>query len=291
MIRQASESILVNSAEPLLRDPEETERLKNESGERCIQLLITKSKEKVRVAVAWNCFMVLFGKAIHRNPILNTLLSLSESNFNAADDKDRMEAFRSWRRLIFNFSLQNHINHVKRIHLIMLPLQNGLIYENSELVRKEVIKSLVYLIMIMSFYEGEFLRRDILKNLQKEVLKRKDCRETVYSICLNLLLSKGNTEIDPMKNLRYIDSPEDEIYLHFGESKKRELLFVSCITILETAIVYETIAENRLCQFWKCLHEESKASLKMSTAFDNLRTKLASDSSLKKSNHYCTLTN
>ncbi|RKP11083.1 Rap1-interacting factor 1 N terminal-domain-containing protein [Thamnocephalis sphaerospora] len=64
----------------------------------------------------------LFGTKLHGKPLVQNILRILEGSFNSKKSAMRTEALRAWRMLIYNFSLEDHINTERCVQLIQRPI-------------------------------------------------------------------------------------------------------------------------------------------------------------------------
>ena len=160
----------------------------DQSAQLCLFLLESNASHPTMVLNAVSFIVIAFGSKIHRTPILNQILNIIETQFNASKVTFRSLAFKTWRRLILNFNLKSHLFHVKRVDLILIPLWNGLKYEKNESVYEECVDTFTFLLMILSQKQGHFkLIRDILKkSFCSELLVNSTFTTHLISISSNL---------------------------------------------------------------------------------------------------------
>ncbi|KAH6563240.1 hypothetical protein BASA62_008666 [Batrachochytrium salamandrivorans] len=130
--------------------------------------LQTHANDNINMMCAWGHIMVAFGVRLHKTQSLNTLLSIAEPNFNSSRPSQRISAFRAWRRLILNFSLNDHLFYSKRLKLILLPIWHCLRLEKKASVREAAFETFVYLVVHLSHRSlpvSNFLESYILHTL------------------------------------------------------------------------------------------------------------------------------
>ncbi|RUS23731.1 Rap1-interacting factor 1 N terminal-domain-containing protein, partial [Jimgerdemannia flammicorona] len=125
----------------LPRVVEEQERIEDLIGEflenrstkfaKDLEELLTSHEEKYVIYV-WGAVVALLGRKLHRSLALNHLL---KKCFNTRKNEVKVSAYAAWTRLIYNFSLNNHLLHEKRIKLIKTPLDNCFLNEKAVAVK------------------------------------------------------------------------------------------------------------------------------------------------------------
>lgn len=121
------------------------------------------------MAKGWGHVLVLFGfiflmtgKSLHSKSQFKRLLSMAQDWFNSSSSAPRIAGFNAWRRMILNFSFDNHLYHSRRLNTILLPIWNCLQFEKSSFVIKACIETFVYLIMILSRGPLAFTQNEIM---------------------------------------------------------------------------------------------------------------------------------
>ena len=119
----------------------------------------------------WGFVLVLFGSRLHRTVHLNTLLQLAEQQFNSTAIEPRCNAFQSWKSLIVNFGLLNHLAHIKRLTLILVPIWNSMNHERNVLVLDECLATFAFLAARISVMEISFWKHIIDPSLKLKFRK------------------------------------------------------------------------------------------------------------------------
>ncbi|EGF81282.1 hypothetical protein BATDEDRAFT_87885 [Batrachochytrium dendrobatidis JAM81] len=134
-----------------------------------IDTLSAHSNDGINMMCAWGHVMIAFGVKLHKTESLNTLLSIAEPNFNSTRPAQRIAAFRAWKRLILNFSLNGHLFYSKRVKLILLPIWHCLRLEKKNSVRQAAFETYMYLLVHLgrrSMPLAGFLENYVLPTLQ-----------------------------------------------------------------------------------------------------------------------------
>ncbi|KAG0264503.1 DNA-binding protein rif1, partial [Linnemannia exigua] len=113
----------------------------NEHGDRFVQKLDAehlKPAHEVFALRIWGTLVIVLGKDLHRHPMLNPMLKIVEIAFNrgvAKNNDAKITAFKSWTRLIYNFSRGGHLLSEKTRKLIFRPIAKGLAAINHNRAR------------------------------------------------------------------------------------------------------------------------------------------------------------
>ncbi|KAI8929185.1 Rap1-interacting factor 1 N terminal-domain-containing protein [Entophlyctis helioformis] len=112
-----------------------------------VSMLESRTSDNLNMMCAWSHVVVAFGSCLHKTPVLPILLSIIETNFNSPRPGQRIGAFRAWRRLILNFSLEGHLFYSKRFKLVLIPIWNCMRFEKSHAVRQAGFETFMYLLL------------------------------------------------------------------------------------------------------------------------------------------------
>ncbi|KAK9767659.1 Translation machinery-associated protein 22, variant 2 [Basidiobolus ranarum] len=155
---------------------------------------LLSSNEEIYVIQVWGAVVAFLGRKLHRTTVLNSLLKVMEKCFNTKKAEVRYAAFQSWKYLIYNFSLNGHLFHDKRIKLIMVPLLNCFNYEKNKNVKLSCLKTwtgLVYIFgdSLTKFFDKVFV--PVIKFTLSD--DAEDIRQLGFSIVDSLLSWEGRS--------------------------------------------------------------------------------------------------
>lgn len=119
----------------------------------CIAPHTDNTNHRVEDGSALESLSILFlayGQRLHKTTHLTTLLSYIEKSFNSSNPNARKAAFKCWRRLVWNHTIQDQYLHTTRIESLLIPILNGILHETDVTVREECHVTYVYLLRLVS---------------------------------------------------------------------------------------------------------------------------------------------
>lgn len=255
--RKTADTIL-NSVSELMQDNDFA--TDSESMAKFIALLSDNHTENLNMLNGWGHLMILFGNRLHRTGYLNKMLSLAQESFNSGRLGQRIGAFKAWRRLIFNFSIDGHLYNKKRIQLILLPIWNSLKFEKSFAVRQACFETFMYLLFYLS-HNGKDILRSMFQSLIVPAMAfdhTESRLQQTFVTCISRLLIPSSDDIISSTKFELLEESSEGICQRIGCAFPSEFWtaadFKALMHILTSALPQIDETQDQCAAIWKAVN-------------------------------------